>query len=238
VELTPTRIEQLMQLQKLLQINFRDLQLLNKALTHKSFANEHRKHKVLHNERLEFFGDAVLKLVVSEFMMTHYPEHNEGDMTKLRATAVSDANLAQLARNLDLGQYLLLSANEAKTGGAKRKSNLANAMEALFGALYLDSGYALTSRLILSLLQSDLEGTVVNRVNKDYKSELQEHVQQDGLKLPEYKILKEEGPDHQKVFVVQAKISKGLRKFKAEGSGHTKKEAEQAAAQALLKKLK
>ena len=238
MELIPERLEKLAQLQKLLQVNFKDLQLLNQALTHKSFANEYRKQKISHNERLEFFGDAVLKLAVSEFMMHHHPTHSEGDMTKLRAAAVSDANLAQLARNLDLGQYLLLSVNEAKTGGAKRKSNLANAMEALFGALYLDSGYAVTSRLILSLLQSDLEGAVVNRINKDYKSELQEHVQQDGLRLPEYKVLKEEGPDHIKTFVVQAKINKGLRKFKAEGSGRTKKEAEQAAAQALLKKLK
>lgn len=228
----------LVELQKLLGIQFKDQALLTQALTHKSFANENRQFKLQDNERLEFFGDAVLKLVVSELIMKKYPQHKEGELTKIRAAVVSDAYLAQVSAKINLGSFLLLSPNESKTGGAKRKSNLANAFEALLGAIYLDQGIVQAGNFVEGLFSEAVDHTRAKNGYRDCKSELQEWVQQEGLNLPEYKVLKEEGPDHQKVFVVQVKIGRGLLKQKGEGKGSTKKEAEQLAASHLLAKLK
>jgi ribonuclease-3 len=224
----------LMELQTLIGYQFKDLALLERAMTHKSYVHESGHRHLKHNERLEFFGDAVLKLVVSEYIMKKFPEQDEGELTKLRARAVSDNHLYKIGRDLGLGQYLTMSENERRTGGEKRKSNLANTVEALYGATYLDGGIEPASALILNLMKKSIDQIIIADEDKDYKSALQEWVQRQGQNLPEYKVLKETGPDHQKVFLVQVKVGKGLRRPKADGEGRTKKEAEQSAAKNLL----
>ncbi|MBU0581224.1 MAG: ribonuclease III [Candidatus Margulisbacteria bacterium] len=235
---TEERIINLKEIQSKLNLEFKDLALLNTALTHKSYVHEQKNKELSHNERLEFFGDAVLKLVVSEFLIKTYPDRDEGELTKIRAALVSDTSLANFSKKQGLGSFLLMSNNERKTGGAKRKSNLANALEALLGALYLDEGLDKVRPIILEFVKPELtryeEGTLL----KDYKSVLQELVQQEGWNLPEYKVTKEEGPDHRKVFWIQVKVGKGLKKYKSEGAGKTKKEAEQRAARQILQQLK
>ncbi len=238
MDLSAERIAKIKELQQKLNISFEDIELLNRALTHKSYAYEHRQQNLQHNERLEFFGDAVLKLIVSEHLLRTYPESDEGVLTKIRAAVVSDNTLASFAKKQNLGEYLLMSHNEEKTGGAKRKSNLANMMEALLGALYLDGGLAKAKPLILEFLKLEMVRHEEGHLFRDHKSSLQEMAQQEGWGLPEYKVINEEGPDHRRVFWVQVKVGKSLRKVKAEGMGKTKKDAEQRAARQALQLLK
>ncbi|MFC1517069.1 ribonuclease III [Candidatus Margulisiibacteriota bacterium] len=237
MRLSEERIEQLKKAENEINIHFNNQNLLNIALTHKSYVHEQKEKDLTHNERLEFFGDAVLKLVVSEVLLSQYPDRDEGELTKIRAALVSDTSLANFAKKRGVGNYLLMSSNERKTGGVKRKSNLANAMEAILGALYLDEGLDKVRPLILEFVKPELTRHDEGNLLKDYKSALQELVQQEGWSLPEYKVIKEEGPDHRKVFRVQVKVGKGLRKYKSEGAGKTKKEAEQRAARQILQQV-
>jgi ribonuclease III len=236
------RIKELDHFQKMISVKFKDPKLLQLALTHKSFVREKgTDSKELNvntfNERLEFFGDAVLKLVVSEFLMAAYPAEAEGELTKLRAAIISDSTLAKIAKNKNIGNYLLMSSNERKTGGATRKSNVANALEALIGAIYLDRGLESTKKFIVDFVKSEITHIVENSIYCDYKSTLQELVQSYGWNLPEYRVINEKGPDHDKLFSVQVKVGKRLKRWKTTGTGKTKKEAEQSAAHHMLQKV-
>jgi len=219
-------------------LKFKDTLLLNEAFTHKSFANEAKKrgNTFKHNERLEFFGDAVLKLAISEYFFNKYPRRNEGDLSQMRAYIVSDYNLSKTALNLGLNKYLLLGESEEKNNGRDRKSNAANLIEALIGAVYIDQGLTVAETFIENILSESLKD-IENQPDtiKDYKSQLQELVQEQGWQLPEYRVIKEIGPDHDKVFHIQAKAGKGIWSNRtAIGIEKSKKRAEQLAAKELL----
>jgi ribonuclease-3 len=205
----------------------RESKLYEQALTHSSFAHE-KGNIDAHNERLEFLGDAVLQLVISDHLYFLYPHLPEGKLTRLRADLVCEATLAGLAEMLELGSYLRLGKGEAAGGGAGRPSLLANAVEALFGALFLDLGLEKCSLHIIRLYRPALENLAGGLLHRDYKTLLQEFIQaRDGV-TPEYRIVRESGPDHDKVF--EAEVLIGGRGGAGRGCGRSKKEAEQAAA--------
>lgn len=209
---------------------FDDFTLFTKAMIHSSYANEKHLPKYECNERLEFLGDAVLELVSSEFLFHNNPKLPEGELTKTRASMVCEPALAFCARDLDLGEYLLLGKGEDATGGRKRESVTSDAMEALIGAIYLDGGFANAKEFILKFVLNDLEH---KKLFYDSKTILQEIVQGDehSGKL-EYVLVDESGPDHNKNYTVEARI--GNKSYGC-GEGHTKKAAEQEAAyQAIL----
>jgi ribonuclease-3 len=228
--LSEERAAQLAALERALGLRFRDRGLLELALRHDSFAHE-RGARAEHYERLEFLGDAVLNLVVSDHLFRQYPEHSEGELAKQRARLVNETALAHLGRRLQLGGYLLLGKGEEKGGGRDRPSLLADAVEAVLGAVYVDAGYgvahAVAKRWLEELLQS-----VPGRVT-DFKSLLQERLQESG-RLPRYQIVEAEGPDHARSFRVRVEVD---GRVVGEGRGHSKKEAEQAAAEEALRWL-
>ncbi|MBU0687012.1 MAG: ribonuclease III [Candidatus Margulisbacteria bacterium] len=232
---TADRDEKLKELEKSLGISFLNHSLFNQALTHSSYAYEMRHKDVLDNERLEFLGDAVIKLVISEYLYNKFPEKAEGDLTKIRASVISDRTLAAISRKLKLGTYFLLGMNEKKTGGRSRKSNLANALEALIGAIYLDAGIGKARDFLLENVTSEIDKVSREGYIRDYKSALQEFVQQHKWGLPLYRVFRETGPKHKKVFWIEVKV-KG--KKQGEGRGLNKKEAEQRAAFEALRSLK
>ncbi len=214
---------------------FGDPEILEQSLVHASYANGKRKHELPNNERLEFLGDAVLQLVVSEYLFTVYEELSEGVLTRLRAAVVCEPVLAKLAQEeLDLGSHLQLGKGEESSGGRKRPSILSDALEALIGAIYLDGGMEPAAKAVLRLLSSEIEAAHEGKLQKDYKTTLQEAVQKNLGQAVTYRLISQEGPDHDKTFQVQA-ISKdevlGL------GRGKSKKDAEQAAAQQALEKM-
>lgn len=226
------RDKELFDLEKKIGTSFLNKQLLNQSMTHSSYAHE---ENIPDNERLEFLGDAVIKIVISEYLYNKFPERPEGDLTKIRATVISDETLAKVAEKIHLGDFLLLSANEKKTGGSKRKSNVANAFEAIIGAIYLDSGLGKVRDFLIEHLRQEVEKVSREGFIKDYKSALQEYVQKKKWMLPQYKVEKEVGPKHQKVFVIGVRVR---GRVMGEGTGANKKEAEQKAAEVALKKLK
>ncbi len=219
-------------------ILFSDKALLDQALTHSSYVRQ-KQHKkgMKDNEKLEFFGDAVLKLLVSEYLYIKYPDWNEGTLTKIRAYLISDKFLAKLALQLGLGAYIQFSFGERNSGGATRASNLANAFEALLGAYYIDQGLESVRRFLLEVLQQSKDGEAIEDF-MDYKTQLQEWAQQQKLLLPNYRLTKAEGPDHCKVFHVTAHIQKKEHIHTFDGIGQTKKEAEQHAAKQACEALK
>ena len=206
--------------------------LLSQALTHSSYANEKHMKKGSDNERLEFLGDAVLEIVSSEFLYLNYPKLPEGDLTKMRASLVCELTLAFCTRQLNLGDYLLLGKGEDMTGGRKRKSILSDALEAVIGAIYLDGGFASAKEFILKFILTDIEH---KQLFYDSKTILQEVVQASYKEELCYRLVGEEGPDHDKHFMVEAWIGEMLI---GKGEGHTKKAAEQEAAYQALLKLK
>lgn len=212
------------ELEKVIKYKFHDFSLLQRAMTHTSYANEHRKQNIKHNERLEFLGDAVLELISSEFLYEKYPEKPEGELTKLRASMVCEPTLALCAKDWNLGKYLLLGKGEEANGGRKRDSIISDAVEALIGAIYLDGGIASAKEFIHNYILKDIEN---KKLFFDSKTILQEIIQGQNLGSVEYELVREEGPDHDKCFYVVLKIG---NKVIAEGSGHTKKAAEQQAA--------
>ena len=231
--LTSRREKQLEELEIKLGIKFLNKSLLSQSLTHSSYAHESRE-KVNDNERLEFLGDAVIKLVTSEYLFNKFPERAEGDLTKIRAVAISDEILAEVGKKLKLGTFLLLGSNERRTGGVDRKSNLANAVEAFIGALYLDAGLGKARDVLLDMLMEDMEKISSEGYMKDFKSALQEFVQKKKWGLPYYCVVKEAGLKHKKIFWIEVKVrgqSYGV------GRGVNKKEAEQAAAKVALSRL-
>ncbi len=219
------------QLQAKLGIAFANPKLLTQAFTHSSYVNEHRSAK--HNERLEFLGDAVLELAVSEYLFRTYPHRPEGELTKLRASIVCEPSLNKFAEQLNFGAYLLLGRGEELTGGRTRPALLADVFEAFIGALYLDQGMAAVERFLLSMVFSKVD-TGPSVKLQDYKSQLQEKVQQIGLGSVVYQLVEEQGPAHAKRFITDVVID-GLQR--GSGSGRTKKESEQRAAAEALKRL-
>ena len=212
---------------------FQDKALLFQAMTHSSFANEHKYERTKDNERLEFLGDAVLEIISSEFLFLNYPKMPEGDLTKLRASIVCEPTLAVCAREMGLDRYLLLGKGEEHTGGRNRDSIVSDAMEALIGAIYLDGGFANAKEFVQKYILTDIEH---KKLFYDSKTILQEIVQRD-YKEDEisYVLTGEEGPDHDKTFIIQVKIGPVPV---GQGSGRTKKAAEQAAAYQAIIALK
>jgi ribonuclease-3 len=210
---------------------FSNEQLLLQALTHSSYANEKHMKKLSDNERLEFLGDAVLEIISSEFLYENYPELPEGELTKLRASIVCEPTLAQCTQELHLGDYLRLGKGEDQTGGRERKSILSDALEAVIGAIYLDGGFANAKDFVLRYILTDIEH---KQLFYDSKTILQEIVQGEHEQLT-YALLGESGPDHNKRFTVEARV--GDRAI-GQGSGPTKKAAEQEAAYNALLLIK
>lgn len=210
---------------------FKNKALLEQAFTHRSYLNENRDAAREHNERLEFLGDAVLELVVTEFLYSKYPEKPEGELTAVRAALVNTVSISDAATHLGINDYLLLSRGESKDTGRARNIILANAFEALIGALYLDGGYEPAKQFIANQLFHKTEEVVEKRLWQDAKSRLQE-LSQDRLKTtPSYELLGHSGPDHDRTFTVAVYL--GQEKA-AQGEGRSKQEAEQQAAQNAL----
>jgi len=224
----------LQQLQERVGVRFSNVILLRKAFTHSSYVNEHRKKPYEDNERLEFLGDAVLELTVSQYLYEKYPMMSEGELTKLRAAIVCEPSLVTFANELNFGEAVLLGKGEEMTGGRQRPALLADAFEAFIGALYLDQGLEKTKELLNKVVFPKVEKGAFSHV-MDFKSQLQEFIQRDGSGILEYKILKEHGPAHNRVFESQVILNGEVL---GEGKGRSKKEAEQHAAQMALGKLK
>jgi len=232
--LSKPRTEKLKELETKLGIIFDHPDLFNQALTHSSYAFE-KSNAVFDNERLEFFGDAVLKLAISEHLYKRFPKSNEGELTKIRAIIVSDMMLSKKAAELELGEYMLLGTNEERSGGASRESNLANVLEALFGAYYLDQkDFRSVNEFIVNIMAETIEEAIAPTTIIDAKSALQEHSQSHAVALPNYELIKEEGPDHDKSFFIEVSLTIDNVTYKESGEGKTKKEAEQAAARKVL----
>ena len=217
--------------EKIIGINFNNKDLLMQAFTHRSYLNEHRDIKLAHNERLEFLGDAVLELIVTEYLYYKYPDKNEGELTSFRSALVNATTLSDAALKIGMNDYLLLSKGEAKDTGRARQIILANTIEALIGAIFLDQDYEMAKFFISNNIFNLIEKIVENQTWLDAKSKFQEQAQDyDGI-TPVYKTLKEEGPDHDKKFTVAVYLDKVKI---AEGEGKSKQEAEQAAANNAL----
>lgn len=214
-----------------LRIPLTDIDLLDRAFTHTSYANENRAARVKHNERLEFLGDAVLDLIIGEYLFKTYPQMTEGELTKIKAATVCETSLATCSSKLNFGNYLLLGRGECTSGGRERASILADTFEAVIGALYVNTSYEVTAQFVLSHLQGYLEKAKDGKLGKDYKTMLQEYVQQEGEKQIVYTLLSESGPDHDKIFCMEVRIE---GKAYGSGTGKSKKEAEQNAAQVTL----
>ncbi len=221
-------------LEKRLGTRFRDRSLLQQALVHRSYLNEVPESGVESNERLEFLGDAVLGLVVAGRLYADYPEHPEGQLTELRAALVRRETLARVAKRLTLGEYLFLGRGEQSAGGRGRSSNLGCAYEAVVGAAYIDGGIDKARRFVMRSLAPELAALPKGRIPADPKSRLQEVLQARYQRPPAYKVLRDEGPDHSKVFTVQ--VSAG-RKILGEGKGKSKQQAEKEAARRALESL-
>ena len=224
------RTNTLIPLQGLLCYQFKDLELLNKALTHKSYSNE-VPLLLKNNERLEFLGDAVLDLIVSDYMFLTYQDMSEGSLSKIRAAVVNENSLAGLAKNLELGSYILLGKGESFSGGRQKASILANSYEALVGALFCDSHFGKTVDVFLPQLVEKIDEYRGACIATDFKSDLQEYTQNRFSCIPLYEVVEEIGPGHDKRFDVNVKICSQVR---GSGKGRSKKEAEQNAAKEAL----
>lgn len=220
-------------LQTLIGFHFSDVALLNEALTHRSYANEQRE-KCADNERLEFLGDAILGLVIAETLFIGDIQRPEGELSRLRSELVNAGTLAQLARQIDLGAALKLGRGEVKAGGNDKENILADAFEALLGAIYLEGGIAAVRPVILHLFTQVMIEKTLQQGNSDFKSQLQEYLQSLQQTPPEYVLIETGGPEHDRTFVVEARTPVQVLGV---GQGRSKKEAEQAAAGAALKTL-
>ena len=222
-------------LQERLSFTFSDRALALSAVTHKSWANEHRDSDGKDNERLEFLGDAVVDLAISHRLMDRFPTAREGELSKLRALIVNEEGLTRVARELRLGELLLLGRGEELTGGREKSSVLADAFEAVLGAVYLCGGLPAVLEIVDRLFKDALEGVAMGRSGADYKTKLQEDAQLRLKTGPKYRVLSERGPEHEKVFEVEVTVGDGIS---ARAIGRSKKEAEQAAARQALETLR
>ncbi len=215
-------------------LKFKDHHVLRNAFVHRSYLNEHRESKLESNERLEFLGDAVLELVVTEYLYLNYP-NPEGELTNWRSALVKGEMLAKIARELKLGEYLFLSHGEEKSGGREKDYLLANTFEAVIGVVYLELGYEMAKAFINKFLLVHLEDILVKGEHIDAKSRLQELAQEKVGTTPSYELKHEEGPDHDKIFTMAAFIGE---RMVGKGKGGSKQLAEQQAAEDALKRLK
>ncbi len=224
-------LEKLQELEDKIGVNFNNHDHLLQALTHRSYINENPKWHLEHNERLEFLGDAVLELVVTEYLYNNYP-NPEGELTNWRAALVNSVMLAKISSKFDLNSYILLSRGEARDTGRARQYILANAVEAIIGAVYLDGGYKPCDDFIKKFILTELKEILENQSYKDYKSLFQEEAQERAGITPTYEVIKEWGPDHAKHFHIGVYLEKELI---GEGTGPSKQDAQQAAAENALK---
>jgi len=213
-------------------LKFNDISLLELALIHRSHINENKDRA--HNERLEFLGDAVLELVVTEFLYNKFPEKPEGDLTSQRSALVKGNHLAQVARRIEVGEYLCMSRGEERGGGRDKDYLLANALEAIIGAIYLDQGYANAQTFISKYILVDIDEILAKNLHIDAKSYFQECAQEKMSITPVYKLMDENGPDHEKNFTMGAYLGE---QFVASGKGSSKQSAEQEAAKSAILKM-
>lgn len=226
--------KKLMELEKIIGYQFNNTNNLKEAITHRSFANEHRNHQMKDNERLEFLGDAILDLIISKYLFDKYPVMPEGDLSKVRASIVCEGSLAKTARNIDLGAFILLGKGEEMTGGRTRNSILADAFEAVTGAIFVDGAFEDVVKFLQTTLIENVDSLSVEDLYTDYKTILQENIQKESMQPLHYEVVDEKGPDHDKDFYVavyhgEVCLGKGI--------GKSKKEAEQQAAKTALKAL-
>ena len=221
-------------LQKKLSYGFKNPELIREALTHKSFVNENPDLTLRDNERFEFLGDAVLDLAISTYLIKTFPDLQEGELSRLKSMVVSEVSLSKIALEMDLGKYLLLGKGEEHTGGRKKDSLLANTLESIIAAIYLDGGIDQACDFIIKTFSWHIMTLAREGISLDYKTDLQEYCQARGLPLPVYKVLRETGPDHKKTFEIELSINGEVFGM---GSGRSKKDAEQKAAKEALKHL-
>ncbi len=233
LRVTPERKKELLLFQKTSRIRFRRLDLLNLAFSHRSFANE-QGGDVENNEKLEFLGDSVLGLIISEYLYIEYPHLVEGDFARIKSFVVSEESLSEAARRIKVDNFILIGKGEEYSGGRNKKAILADCMEAVIGAYYLDSGLKSTRKFILDCLVPEIEKVLENKHKKDYKTLLQEYVQKSYKTYPRYVVVKKTGPDHNRLFWVSVVINGGSY---GPGKGRNKKEAEQEAAGIAYKEL-
>ncbi|MEA4988683.1 MAG: ribonuclease III [Anaerovorax sp.] len=219
---------------KIIGYTFKDLTILKNALTHSSYINESKQAYSDNNERLEFLGDAILDAVISDYLYHRLSDVEEGQLTKLRSLVVCERSLMECATRLEIGTHLYLGKGEENSGGRNRTSILADAMEAVIGAVYLDGGWDVSVDFILRVLKDTIEDALAGKLYSDYKTELQERLQVNGEVAIHYEVEKEEGPDHDKTFYVRLTANK---KIIGNGQGRSKKEAEQHAAKAAIEKM-
>lgn len=230
-----SREEQLRGLIAKLNVPIKNIQLLNCALTHTSYANEARNNCIHHNERLEFLGDAVLDLIVGSYLFLNYPQMTEGELTRAKAAVVCETSLAKCSRALGYGEYLRLGKGELNSGGRNRPSILADTFEAVIGAIYLDSDFEETEKFVLSHLKKPLECVESGEYDDDdFKTLLQEYVQRNGEQQIEYRLEYSAGPDHDKTFGMEVLVNGNVY---GSGIGKSKKDAEQGAAQKAYRYL-
>ncbi|MFW5984878.1 MAG: ribonuclease III [Halanaerobiaceae bacterium] len=223
----------LLQLENKIGFEFSKKSLLQKALTHKSFANE-KEDDFQDNERLEFLGDSVLDLAISSYLYQAHPCKPEGELAKMRSVLVSEPVLAQKSQAIDLGDFIFLGRGEEQTGGRTRKSILADTLEAVLGAYYLDKNYQQAENFILDFFKKEIKEVASGNYQKDYKTILQEVIQKDNTGYPEYRVVKTEGPDHNKMFVVKVYFADQCL---GKGRASSKKSAQQKAARTALETL-
>ncbi len=228
------RDESLAPLENALGYRFKATGFLREALQHSSYVNEQRDPDLKDNERLEFLGDAVLDLVITHILMDFFPQSREGDLSRMRATIVNEFQLAEVAQRLDLGEHLVLGKGEAQSHGEEKNSILADALEAVFAAVYLDGGLPAAFDVIERQFARIIPQVEEKVAEEDFKSQVQEFVQGEFKTIPRYNVVAESGPDHDKIFRVRLSVGNFLT---AEGTGKSKKMAEQAAAAVALKKL-
>lgn len=214
---------------------FKDITLYDLARTHTSYTNESKVARSLSNQRLEFLGDSVLSIIVSDYIYKNYPNLPEGTLTKIRADVVCEKSLYEMALEINLGNCLLLGKGEERTGGKERPSILSDAFEAMLGAIYLDSGLDAARDVLLPMIVPKIEQAVVSTGDSDYKTTLQELVQKQKHSSIQYHTLSEEGPDHERFYTVEVRINK---EYFGQGSGKTKKQAEQMAAKQAISEFK
>ncbi|MBI4232223.1 ribonuclease III [Candidatus Peregrinibacteria bacterium] len=219
-------------LEKQTGIKFKSLELIKRAFVHKSYVNEHRDEDIKDNERLEFLGDAVLELATTHHLFEGYPDQDEGQMTAFRSALVKGKHLAQVARELKMGDYLFLSNGEERSGGREKNYILANVLEALIGAIYMEHGYTVAEKFIEKFILTKLDEIIEKGLHIDSKSQFQETCQEKEDVTPHYEVLDEEGPDHAKIFTMGAYIGEELI---AKGKGSSKQKAEDEAARNALK---
>lgn len=236
MNLTKSELSRMKKMQKVVGVEFKDLNLLYRALCHTSYVHEKNQisENIKSNERLEFLGDAIVGLIIVEELFKRYPDTAEGDLSKAKAVLASETVLSRVARKLDLGRYLFLGRGELHSGGRNRDSILADSVEALCGALFLDRGLDFVKNFLLEVLSPYIKEVMDEKLWIDYKTKLQEITQSEYKLLPEYHLMEVSGPPHNPVFIMEVTI---MNRTYGIGKGKTKKEAEQEAACKGMKKL-